>query len=240
MDSNIILAIVFGILSLVALGIAIYFFWEEYQSENEKPSRLEETIDVADSTRQMPDIDESMEIPEEDQKYLMPITVELLKKLAFIKRSIPTNAMLIEHLSESLAEAAKSFTPRSGRQDPPETGNENWLFVAAFAIRLYMEGSAHNCKQALDAFVSDGHLSRRRLEKWAQQVNSEISEQVRKETVGEDKAVQDITKHAATVGDTPYTEDEISDMKNAADEGQSGKDSAFQQAIDESKDQDNG
>lgn len=238
MDSSSILVAVFTFLALIGFGIAWYSFWK--RRTDEASGRLEETIDVADSTRQMPEIDEHMEIPEEDQQYLMPVTVEVLKKLAFIKRSIPTNAMLIEHLSESLAEAAKSFTPRTGKQDPPETGNDNWLFVAAFAIRLYMEGSAHNCKQALDAFVSDGHLSSRRLEKWAKQVNNEITDKVKKEALGDDKAVQDITKHVGTVGGTPYTQDEIEDMKDSADKGESGKDSSFQQAINDSKNQDNG
>lgn len=237
MDSNIILVIVFVILSLVSFGFAMYVFWKD-QLEPDS-TRLEETIDMADSTRQMPEINEGMEIPEEDKQYLQPVTVEILKKLAFIKRSIPTNAMLVEHLAESLAEAAKSFEARSGRQDPPQTGNENWLFVAAFAIRLYMEGSAHNCKEALDAFVTDGHLASRRLEKWAKQINRQISEKARDETVG-DQGVRDITQHARTVGDTPYTQDEIEDMKDAADRGESGADSAFQQSLRNSKDQDDG
>jgi len=224
---NITLAIIFAVIGFGALIFAGYWYWKTNQK---KPQRLEETIDMADSTRQMPEIDESMEIPEEDQKYLMPVTIEVLKKLAFSKRMTPTNAMLIEHLSETLAEAAKSFEPRSGKQDPPQTGNEDWLFVAAFAIRLYMEGSAHNCKEALDAFVTDGHLSQRRLMQWATKLNSEIASQVRRKTLGEDKAVQDITQHVQTIAGTPYTEDEVNDMKDAADQ-KNKKDSKFRQAL---------
>lgn len=205
--------------------------WLSDRDVKEETPNLDEELETADSTRQMSDISEGLEIPEEDQEYLYPIMVEVLKKLAFSKRMIPTNAMLIEHLSESLAEAAKSFEPRSGKKDPPETGNEHWLFVAAFAIRLYSEGSAHNNREALDAFISDGHLSQRRLKQWAAKLNNEISRSVREKTVGEDKAVQNITQHVETVGQTGYTQDEIDDMKDAAQQGQSGKDSAFQQSL---------
>lgn len=193
---------------LFVLLCAALYRWYYY----EKPSARREAPEVGEATRQMPDIEVGVEIPEEDQQYLQPITVAVLKKLAFSKRMAPTNAMLMEHLAEALSEAAQSFTARKNNSQNAETGNEDWLFVAAFAIRLYDEGTPHNCPEVRDGWITQGTLSSRRLQQWANRVNNEIARMVKEGTVGKDQ-VRDVTSHASTVGGTPYTADEIEDMK---------------------------
>lgn len=229
--------VIFGLILLAAVLSGIYYlFSNRFDIFPTKES--DDDIQMPDSTRQMPKISEDFEIPEKDQEYLLPITTEVLKKLAFCKRMIPTNAMLIEHLAESLSIAAQEFTA-SKDGEPPERKNEAWLMVAAFAIRLYDEGTPHNSRECRDAFVSDGTLAQRRLEQWANRLNNEIANKVKEGVLGKEE-IKDVTNHINTVGGTPYTEDEIEDMKNAADQGQSGKDSAFQQAIrNPNKDKDN-
>lgn len=201
------------VFSLIVLGILLYLFKEMSRDASDS----EEPVDIPDSTRQMPKISEDFQIPEEDQQYLLPITVAVLKKLAFTKRMAPTNAMLIEHLAESLSEAARAFTPRKNNSQDPETGNEYWLWVAAFAIRLYDEGTPHNSTEAREGFTAQGTLATRRLEQWANKLNNEIIKKVKAGTLGEED-VRDVTEHIRTIGNTPYTEDEFEDMKKASDE----------------------
>lgn len=188
------------------MSIAPFISWNK-----EKPKKKD--FEVPESTRQIPEVETNFEVPEEDQEYLLPITVEVLKKLAFSKRMAPTNAMLIEHLAEALSEAAQEFVPRKNNSEKPQTGNEAWLFVAAFAIRLFDEGTPHNCKETREAFITQGTLASRRLEQWARKLNNEIAQMVKEKTIGKD-TIKDITEHVNTVTGTPYTADEIEDMKS--------------------------
>lgn len=207
--------VITAIVILAIVGIGLFTIWL-----TGKPDQQDEELSsgpMPTDTRQIPEVSEDFEVPEEDQQYLLPITVEVLKKLAFTKRMAPTNAMLIEHLAEALSEAAQSFEPRKNNSQSPQIGNEDWLFVAAFAIRLWDEGTPHNSRETRDSFVAQGTLAGRRLQQWARKLNHEIAQQVR-DGVIDRKDVKQVTEHVRTVGATPYTEDEIEDMKKGAEE----------------------
>lgn len=195
-------------------AIAIYFMkklWEGPPSDQSKADPMS-----AQSTRQIEDVNESAPVPEADQEYLIPIVTQVLKMLAKTKRALPTNAMLIEHLAESVGEASESFSPRKNNSEDPERHNEDWLVVAAFAIRLYDEGCAHNCREAREAFITEGVLAERRVQQWANKINSEIAKMV-KDNVVPKQTGRDISDHVKTVGSTPYTADEIEDLKRGED-----------------------
>lgn len=206
-----ILFTVIGIALIITIGVAPFLLW------NRSGKNKDEDMVMPDDTRQIPEVSEDFEVPAEDQEYLLPITVATLKKLAFSKRMAPTNAMLIEHLAEALSEAAQDFTPRKNNSEPVEKKNETWLWVAAFAIRLYDEGTPHNSRETREAFVTEGTLASRRLKQWATKVNNDIAQMVKEGTVGK-KNVQNVTEHARTVTGTPYTPDEVEDMKAGARE----------------------
>lgn len=215
-DYSVIQITLYALLGLATLiGILYVLFvksWGNYRKEGQS-----EGLEMPDSTRQMPEIDEDFEVPEEDQQYLLPITVAVLKQLAFSKRMVPTNAMLIEHLAEALGQAGQSFHGRKNNSERPQKGNEDWLMVAAFAIRLYDEGTPHNSVEARESFVAQSTLATRRLEQWANMINNEIARKVKEGVIGKDD-VREVTDHIRTVGATPYTQDEIDDMKKGADD----------------------
>lgn len=151
----------------------------------------------------------NIEIPEEDQQTLYDLMLMQIKYLVYVKKIAPTNAMLIEHLSESLAHACDAFEPMNGNRY--ERGNEAWLAVSAYALRLYMEGTPHNSNEARESMVVYGKMSSNRLEKWAEHITDQISDAVAKGIIGED-AVKDVTERVHTVGNTGYTPDEVNDM----------------------------
>lgn len=157
-------------------------------------------------------ITEAVDIPEADQQYLTPLTVKVLRHLAAAKRAYPTNAMLIEHLAEMLGAAAgEHFEKRTTDNPFTQSGNEHWLGVAALAIRLYDEGSPHNADNTREQFVVAGHLATRELEGWAYQVNAEIAGRLK----GKFAPPPELAAHAKTVAGSPYTADEVDDMKRA-------------------------
>lgn len=205
------------ILAAIAFLALLYVGYRLFLYEKQEATGVEDQLGGVQPTRHINDIEEGVQIPEEDQEYLIPLTTEVLKKLAFSKRMAPSNAMLIHHLAEALSVASQSFEPRKNNSEAPQSGNTDWLWVAAFAIRLYDEGTPHGAQNTRESFVATGTLASREMVQWANKVNNEIVEKVKRGVIGEKDPVSDVTDHVETIAGTPYTADEIQDMKDAAD-----------------------
>lgn len=196
-------------LSFGIILIGLFLYWLYDWTKNNKPADQ-------DSTRPMPEINPDIEIPQEDQEYLAPLMVQVLKHLAHSKKAYPTNAMLIEHLAETLSQAAGSFERRTEKEPTTQKKNRDWLYVAALAIRLYDEGTPHNSDETRERFMTSGSLASRELKFWAERINAEVIDKVKKK-MNIDPAVQQVATHAETIAGSPYTADEVEDLKEAHD-----------------------
>lgn len=221
--------LVYGILSsllLVAVCVGLYYFvfYDKEEIDNRVSKKDTGNIDKELSGASQPkgedfNIDS---IPEEDQEYLTPIIIDLLKEFIPLKVRYPSNAMLIEHLGKSLGEATESFEGRRVASDDPQEGNEDWLKVAVWAIRLYKEGTVHNSDATRERFTMIANLSNRELKKYATMTMNQAGGKIQEIMEGDDQQPEEgepNREQAPDVGDTmnPYTQDEIQDMKDAAD-----------------------
>lgn len=204
MDVLKLIIIVFAAVAAISSLIAL-FVWVKIRTQ-----------DPADpqSSRPIPDVDKDVEIPDADQEYLAPLLSKTLKHLAASKRAFPTNAMLIDHLGETLGYAGATFDRRTKDNPDVQKKNEAWLSVAAMAIRLYDEGTPHNSDNTREQFIVLSKLSERELNQWARQVNNEIAASVKKKMKIPSRPAP-VAVHAETIAGSPYTADEIEDLKQA-------------------------
>lgn len=193
----------------IALAVALFLWSIRAFNRNE--------FESPESTRkfEVNDTQGDIDVPEEDQQYLAPLLAKVVKHLAANKMSYPTNAMLIDHLVETAGQAADSFKRRTNKDKTIERGNDLWLDVASLAIRLYDEGTHHNSDETRERMISIGKLSQRELDNWAKQINEEVAVMVKNRMGVQNPDVQDVSAHANTVAGSPYTQDEVEDLKKA-------------------------
>jgi len=171
-------------------------------------------MNAGSPTRKVSDIEGAgLDIPEEDQAFLEPIIVEWLKWVVKTKQNTPTNAMLIDHLVDAIGAALKDFEPK--KHNKYQRKNEGWLMVAAYATRLYMEGTPHDSSQMRDALIVNAHFADDNLKKWAKHMTDIIADQVRPMLSGDSQGVKDATQHVNKVLGTSYTADELDDMRKS-------------------------
>ena len=212
---------------LIAFLFAMTLYqWRIIHKKNNKVKEVQKVnkwlLNAGSPTHKVSEIKgEGLDIPDSDQEFLEPIIVEWLKWLVKTKQNTPTNAMLIEHLVDAIGMALKDFVPKDG--DKYQRKNEGWLMVAAYATRLYMEGTPHNSTEMRDALTVNAHFADDNLKKWAKHMTDIIADQVRPAITGEKPGVKDATQHINKVLGTQYTPDELEDMRKGLINKQFGK-----------------
>jgi hypothetical protein len=214
-------------LLLAAVAVALYYYVfrqeETYSGSNgQQYDKKKATGKVDQELSEAPEDFNIDKIPEEDQEYLIPILSNLLQEYIPIKVRYASNAMLIEHLGKALGEAANSFEKRKNASEDEQIENEDWLKVAAWALRLYKEGTVHNSDATRERFTMVANLAGRELKAYATATMNQAGGKIQKAMDGEDPEEQPKNKDmkAVDLGQNkmqPYTDSEIQDMKDAAD-----------------------
>ena len=213
---NIVIGLTFVLLTVLFI-VASY----QYKIIRDKNARLKKLKDLnswlleaGSPTRKVSDVEgKGLDIPEEDQAFLEPIIVEWLKWVVKTKQNTPTNAMLIDHLVDAIGSALNEYKPK--KNGTYQRKNEGWLMVAAYATRLYMEGTPHDSSQMRDALMVNAHFADDNLKKWAKHMTDIIADQVRPMVTGQKPGVKDATQHINKVLGTSYTPDELEDMRKS-------------------------
>lgn len=219
-----------SILLIAVLFSAVLLQWKIIAKHKDRNRKLYETnrwlLDAGSPTRKVQEIGESLDIPESDQAYLEPIIVAWLRWVVKTKQNTPTNAMLIDHLVDAIGMALREFEPvRDGKY---QRKNEGWLMVAAYATRLYMEGTPHNSTAMRDSLTVNAHFADDNLKKWAKHMTDIIADQVRPSITGKRPGVSDATTHVNKVLGTSFTPDELEDMRKGLIKKQFGNDNKNQ------------
>lgn len=198
----------------VAVSVLIFLLYQRMQDLKQTKAHLELLLKGGAPTVKVSHIsdEDGLDIPEQDQDYLEPIIIDFLQQLVFTKVNTPTNAMLIEHLAEAIGMALEEFEPRKGRKDY-QRHNKGWLLVAAYATRLYNEGTPHDSADTREQLGIIAHFSKDKLHKWAKHMTETIANKLRPQLTGETPGVKDVTEHIITASDGKYTRDEIEDMR---------------------------
>lgn len=212
-----------AILSLIfiAVFISALFIYRTKKQNIELKKQLEWHNILGSKTKPISEVTDEggMDIPEEDQEYLEPIIVEFLRQLVFTKVNTPTNAMLIDQLSDAIGMALEEYEPRRGK-DEYQRGNKGWMLVAAYATRLYVEGTPHDSTTTRDQMAMTASFSKTHLEKWAKHVSDQIASKLKQDIQGDTPGVKDVTEKALMTADGKFTLDELEDMRKGLIKGQ--------------------